>query len=389
MNVLKARVDLPDNADPILVIDAMEALHSDKSDSLSGFALELHKIGAAQFYSVGVTTVNFLTIKGMEARTGNPGGYLKDAIDYIQSHGTEFSERHSVDPRALNSEVDLYLKETLMPVLNGVANLSLNFPNDAPEHTRQYVLALTYVTYAFFVTAHLESTGESEISFESLREQIINRSEKAEGGISNPHSDPDVPQEPLETSHFGEIHRSNFVSPAHEATSTVDVTIPIQLSEYYGASDENGMREVAADIVAGRISIDEIFKPVLHFCRAVLIIVFNMTNEDERDSYMAAANANITKAQREGLVTNRFGVSQKELDIATKNILLSLSSLMANHGAFYEGALPDPEDADYAQLVHAYVVSMGMITDAYSVLVTGRLGLDKQNFDLHLRKVLS
>jgi len=393
MSDLRARIELPDNADPILAVEAMEAVHARDSASLAQFALELHDLGAAQFYSVGVTTINFLTIKGMEVRTGNPNVYLKSAIDYIQNHGVEFAETYSVDANALSDEVSRYLSDTLMPILNGTENLSLDFPNDAPEHTRQYVLALTYVSYAFFITAHREVTGEADISFDELKEQIENRAALVVEGSahkgSHHHHPLDVPQEPLETSHLGYIHRSSFHSPTHEATSKVDISIPLQLSKFYGESNKVGMQETAKDVLLGKISIEEIVKPVLHFCRAVLIIVFNLTSQEDRDSYMAAANANITKSRKEGLVTNRFEVSQSHLDASTQNILLSLSSLMSNHGAFYEGGALDPDSSEYEQFLYAYIVSLGMIADAYSVLVTGRLGLDDEKFASHLRGVLS
>jgi hypothetical protein len=390
VTVLKAREELPLNADPILAVEAMEALHSDNMTELTSFALDLHNLGAAQFFSVGVTTVNFLTIKEMELRTGNPNAYLQNALTYIQAHGVAFANHHSVDAHALNHEVERYLSETLMPVLNGVGNLSLDFPTDAPEHTRQYVLALTYVTYAFYITAHGSVTG-GEVSFNDLRKQIESKTEQF---IQTPENNlvemnPDVPQEPLNTSHFGIINRSSFQSPAHEATSTVDVSIPLQLSAYYSDSNKDAINETVEDVASGKLDIEVLLKPTLHFCRAILIIVFNMTSQADRDSYMAAANANITKSRMEGLVTHRFGVEQRHIDVAIQSILMTLSSLMMNHGSFYEGNLPDPDSAEYRETVFAYIVGLGMVADAYSVLVTGRLGLSEKEFAEKLYEVLN
>lgn len=385
--MLKARNEISDNADPLLAVEAIEAFHEKDTDGLTQFARQLHTLGAAQFFGVSATTVNFLTIKGMEQRIENPNDYLQSVIQYIQENGHEFSERYAVDPIALNEEVSTYLQQTLMPILNGTAALSLDFPADAPEHTRQYVLALTYVTYAFFVTAHHAVTGESELSFRELREQIEYRTQ-VDIGEDNLNHNPEIPFEPLTTSHLGEIQKSSFLSPAHEATSTVDITIPSRIAKIYNDGDKKSLNELVDDVSSGALDIEALLKPSLHFCRAVLIIVFNLTNALERDSYMAAAHANITKARNEGLATNRFGVEQTRLDLSTQSIMIALSSLMSNHGAFYEGQLPDPTIEGYKELLYAYLVSLGMVIDAYSVLVTGRLGLSEKEFISQLNNVL-
>lgn len=384
--MLQIREPLQLNADPLLAVEAMEAFHAKDVESIKSFANDLHESKATQFFTLATTTICFMTIKGIEALTGNPDQYINDALEYIKENGVNVSDETGVDPHALSGEVGKYIIGTLLPTLNGEeATVSIDFPNDQPVHTHQYVVALTFVSYAFFVTAH-KAVTEDEISFEEIRNQINIRNQQMQI-VMGAESNPNIPREAEGVSHFARMNRSIYDSPFHEVASSVDVQIPLALIEHYVRGDKAAYADLVRDIFAGKLSLDEVLKSVIHFCRAVLIIIFSMTTLEDRESYIPTVNANIAKSRQEGLVTKRFGISQENLDGSTKEILMALSSLMSNQGAVYDAALPDPDNESYQELLHAYIVALSMVADAYSVLITGKLGMHPDDFSEQLKSI--